>query len=92
MDNREVTIELPPEGSLDFQLGFISGQLRELIHGSNTNSGKLDSIGLRVAALENDKQKRDGMSEIIRIVLKSPIVGWIVAAVAFAWAKMTHRI
>jgi hypothetical protein len=45
-------------------------------HGNNTSS-KLDALGIRVAALEGEKDRREGASGVLTTVLKSPLIGWL---------------
>lgn len=84
-------VDGPPEGSVEFQLGFISGQLRELIHGSNTNSTKLDAIGIRVGKLEVTDNKREGAKEIITVILKSPAIGWLVGVITTLYVYLNTK-
>lgn len=73
-------------------LGEIRGQLRELVHNSNNNSAKLDALGLRVAQLETERNRRDGALGVIQMFLKSPMVGWLVGAAVTAWAVLTGKV
>jgi hypothetical protein len=73
-------------------LGEIRGQLRELIHTGNNNSTKLDALGIRVAALEGERSRREGASGLVQSVLKSPAIGWLVGAVVTAWAILTGKV
>lgn len=61
-------------------LGEIRGQLRELIHTGNNNSAKLDALGLRVAALEADKNRRDGAFGFFEWFVKNwpAVIGFVV--------------
>jgi hypothetical protein len=73
-------------------LGEIRGQLRELIHNSNNNAAKLDALSIRVAALEGEKNRREGASGLVHLVLKSPAIGWLVGAAITAWAVLTGKV
>ena len=73
-------------------LGEIRGQLRELIHTGNNNSTKLDALGIRVAALETERNRREGASGLIQSFLKSPAIGWLVGAAISAWAILTGKV
>jgi hypothetical protein len=72
-------------------LGEIRGQLRELIHNSNNNAAKLDALSIRVAALEGEKNRREGANGVFQFVLKSPAVAWFVGAAITAWALLTGK-
>jgi len=74
------------------QLGQISGQLRELIHGVNGVSTKQDALAIRVAKLEAAELRREGQSNLLAAVLKSPAVGWLVGAAVTAWAILTGKV
>lgn len=78
--------------SMPLILGEIRGQLRELVHNSNNNSAKLDALGLRVAQLETERNRRDGALGVIQMFLKSPMVGWLVGAAVTAWAVLTGKV
>lgn len=80
-----------PEDTVEYKLGEISGQLRELNHSSGNNGMKLDAIGLRVAKLEEDKNKRDGGMNVIVAVLKSPLILWVISAVVAVYAYITSK-
>ena len=85
---------MPPsdDQSIAFKLGEISGQLRELIHTSANTSSKIDAIGLRVAALEAEQNRRQGATGLLGVILKSPALGWLVGAAISAWAVLTGRV
>lgn len=86
----------PAQGDTDpsilLLLGEIKGQMRELIHNGNNNSAKLDALGLRVASLETERNRRDGASGLIHMILKSPAIGWLVGAAITAWAILTGKV
>lgn len=73
-------------------LGEIRGQLRELIHTGNNNSAKLDALGLRVQALETERNRRDGAVGLVHSILRSPAIGWLVGAAITAWAILTGKV
>jgi hypothetical protein len=85
----------PPEevdASVSYQLGQISGQLRELVHGIANLQQSVTALGVRVASLEASENRRDGASSVLRTVLKSPAIGWLVGAAVTAWALLTGRL
>jgi len=88
--------EQPPEltnlADLALVLGEIRGQLRELVHGTASVSQKLDALTLRVAALETEQAQRKGASDLLKLILKSPALGWVVGAATAAWAILTARV
>jgi hypothetical protein len=84
-------LQIPQEDTM-LILGEIRGQLRELIHNSNNNAAKLDSLSIRVAALEGEKDRREGASGVLTTVLKSPLIGWLTGAAISAWAILTGRV
>ena len=73
-------------------LGEIRGQLRELIHGTNTNSAKLDALDRRVGKLESGEARREGASGVLAAIMKSPTLGWLVGAITTVWAVATGRL
>lgn len=85
-------VPLTEEQSETFLLGQISGQLRELIHLVNNISTKQDALALRVAALEAAEQRREGASNLLGTILKSPALGWLLGASITAWAILTGKI
>lgn len=81
-----------PETDVSFQLGQISGQLRELVHNVANLQMTATAIGLRVAALEASENRREGATSLLRTILKSPAIGWLVGAAISAWAVLTGRV
>lgn len=73
-------------------LGEIRGQMRELIHSTNSASMKIDAMGVRVAALEAEYQRRQGASGALSLILKSPALGWLVGAATTIWAVATGKL
>lgn len=73
-------------------LGEIRGQLRELIHGTNTNSAKLDALDRRVGKLESGEARREGATGALSAIMKSPTLGWLVGAAISAWAILTGKV
>lgn len=92
MPPRKPATNAPELDGVALLLGEIKGQLRELIHNSNNNALKLDALGVRVANLETERNQRDGASGLIRMVLKSPAIGWLVGAAITAWAVLTGKV
>lgn len=85
---------MPPvmETDIALLLGEIKGQLRELIHSMNNQNQMIQAIGLRVAALEAEQNKRVGASGIIAMILKSPAIGWLVGAAVASWAVFSGKV
>jgi hypothetical protein len=77
---------------VSYQLGQISGQLRELIHNTNNLQASITAIGIRVAALEASDNRREGATGLAVTILKSPAIGWLVGAAISAWAVLTGRV
>jgi hypothetical protein len=73
-------------------LGEIRGQLRELIHSTNNNASKLDALAIRVSTLESDKSRREGASNVLQVVLRSPALAWLISAAITAWAVLSGRL
>src|SRR4051794_9268529 len=59
-------------------LGEIRGQMRELIHSTNATGLKIDALAARVSALEAEHNRRQGASNVVRVLLRSPVLGWLV--------------
>lgn len=74
------------------KLGELQGQVRELVHTANNTAQKVDALGLRVAALEAEQQRRIGASNFMALILKSPALGWLVGAAVTAWAVLTGKV
>jgi hypothetical protein len=95
MSGHHLNTDAPPDlanlADLALVLGEIRGQLRELVHGSASVSQKLDALTLRVAALEAEEARRKGASDVLKLILKSPALGWIVGAATAAWAIITGK-
>jgi hypothetical protein len=81
-----------PQDDTMLILGEIRGQLRELIHTGNNTSSKVDALGIRVAALEGEKDRREGASGVLTTILKSPLIGWLTGAAISAWAILTGKV
>ena len=73
-------------------LGEIRGQMRELIHSTNTAGMKIDALAARVSALEAEHNRRQGASNVVQALLKSPAFGWLVGIAASAWAILSGRV
>lgn len=80
------------ETGIALLLGEIKGQMRELIHSTNNVSQKLDGLALRVSALEAEQNRRQGASNALNTILKSPAIGWLVGAAISAWAILTGKV
>ena len=73
-------------------LGEIRGQMRELIHSTNTTGMKIDALAARVSALEAEHNRRQGASNVLQALLRSPALGWFVGAAVSAWAILTGKV
>ncbi len=73
-------------------LGEIRGQMRELIHSTNTTGMKIDALAARVSALEAEHNRRQGASNVLQALLRSPALGWFVGAAISAWAILTGKV
>lgn len=61
-------------------LGEIRGQLKELIHTNNNMAMEVKALAIRVSALEAVEQHRAGASNLAKMFMNSPVVGWLAAA------------
>lgn len=77
---------------LNRNVGELTGQVREQIHISNNNAGKLDEIGRRVLALEKADSRREGASGLVSMILRSPALGWLFLGAVTLWAFLTGRL
>jgi len=95
MPPHQLSADAPPDlinlADLALVLGEIRGQLRELVQGTANVSQKLDALALRVAALEVEQAQRKGASDLLKLILKSPALGWVVGAATAAWAIFTGK-
>lgn len=57
----------------------------------DTNN-QIRAMGVRVAALEADKARKEGATGVLVALLKSPTLGWLVGAAISAWAILTGRV
>jgi len=73
-------------------LGEIRGQMRELIHSTNATGMKIDALAARVSALEAEHNRRQGASNVLHALLKSPVLGWLVGVSVSAWAILTGKV
>jgi len=73
-------------------LGEIRGQMRELIHSTNTTGMKIDALAARVSALEAEHNRRQGASNVLQALFRSPALGWLVGAAVSAWAILTGKV
>jgi len=58
---------------------------------SNQLDRQVKSQGERIDALERDRDKRDGASNILTTILKSPAIGWLAGAAVAAWTYLQGR-
>ena len=73
-------------------LGEIRGQMRELIQSSNSTGIKIDALAARVSALEAEHNRRQGASNVLQVLLRSPVLGWLVGVSVSAWAILTGKV
>ena len=73
-------------------LGEIRGQMRELIQSSNSTGLKIDALAARVSALKAEHNRRQGASNVVHALLKSPVLGWLVGVSVSALAVFTGRV
>lgn len=64
---------------------------REVI-GLGALASDIGELKAKVAALEAEKNQRDGATGVIGIILKSPTLGWLVGAGVSAWALLTGKV
>lgn len=53
---------------------------------------KLTKIEERLGNLEIDKHRREGRDGMMVMLLKSPLMGWLVGAATTVWALVTGRL
>lgn len=91
-------------GALTLAVGEMRGQLREIVHGQNDMRQKVDfltekallaptaatveALTKRIDALEADRDRRDGATNLGVAILKSPTLGWVVGIVVAALAAI----
>ena len=73
-------------------LGEIRGQMRELIHSTNSAGMKIDALAARVSALEAEHNRRQGATNLLQALLKSPAFGWLVGIAVSAWAILSGKV
>jgi hypothetical protein len=73
-------------------LGEIRGQMRELIHSTNTTGMKIDALAARVSALEAEHNRRQGANNVLHALLRSPVLGWLVGVAVSAWAILSGKV
>lgn len=49
-------------------------------------------LKLRVAALSDEKNRREGAAGVAQAIMKSPALGWLVGAAITAWAILTGKV
>lgn len=81
-----------PVENNSFILGEIRGQLRELIHSTNNTGAKVDALGMRVSALEASENRRVGANGLFALVMKSPVVAWMILLAGAIWAFVTNKL
>ncbi|MDB5707866.1 MAG: hypothetical protein JWN66_4982 [Sphingomonas bacterium] len=58
----------------------------------NRIEAAVQSLDARVDVLLKDKDRRDGATGIVGVIMKSPTLGWLVGAVITAWAVLTGKV
>lgn len=53
---------------------------------------KTSALDVRLAALEADRNRRDGATGIVALILKSPALGWLAGAAISAWVILTGKV
>ncbi len=59
---------------------------------SNRVDRRVEDLERDVDGLKADKDQRDGATGMVRTILKSPAIGWLVGAAITAWAILTGRV
>lgn len=67
------------------------GLSREVI-GLGVVATKMAEMEARLIKLETADHKREGAVGVVQVMLKSPVVGWVVGAVTAMWALVTGRL
>lgn len=74
------------------KVGELTGQVREQIHTSNNTQMMVRELGDRLSKLEANDQRREGAVGVVQMILKSPLIGWLVGAGISAWAVLTGKV
>ena len=53
---------------------------------------KIDKLAAQISSLEVERSRRDGATNLLNMLLKSPVVAWIVGAAVTGWAIVTGRL
>lgn len=63
-------------------------------HPSKIRENKLaiNSLAVRVAALEAHQNKREGVTGFVNAIMKSPALGWFVGAATAVWAVLSGKV
>jgi hypothetical protein len=77
---------------VSYQLGQISGQLREIVHSLVNVQSTQSAMGLRLASLEASENRREGANGLMKMILKSPAIAWLAMLAATVWAALTGRL
>lgn len=56
------------------------------------HSNDIAKLAARLAILEATDLRRDGASNALAAVIKSPVVGWLVGAATAVWAVLTGKV
>jgi len=66
--------------------------LTERVVGAAGLPGRVKELEDRMAALEADKNKRDGAMSFGGWLIRSPMIGWLATAAVTLWALLRGRI
>ena len=77
--------------SLNNLSGKVDGLSREVI-GLGSLAGDIGDIKARLAVLEVGRNRQEGATSALAVVLKSPTLGWLVGAAITAWAILTGKV
>lgn len=78
------------------QYGYLETILRELKKmredDRKSNAESHEELEDRIAALEAVNTKREGLMGGVEWLMKSPLIGWIVAGAVAVWGLLTGRV
>lgn len=85
------------QGTFDGRISSISNEIQRSITAAVEKAiepvdADLAALKVEVAALQDDRIRRDGATGVIQAILKSPALGWLVGAAITAWAVLTGRV
>ena len=95
-------MSLPGDLDTGMLLGEMRGQLREPIHQNASTAMKIDSlmeqsvamrgIPARLTALETEKHMRAGAKGLGEWLMRTPILGWLMAMVAGGYVIVKDKL